>query len=90
MRSNALRGAKKTDSNTDILINPTYTIVTRDPLILPFLVTDVCVKVTANRGVIKGYKAADTITREAIIAKSQEEPSNFWSWFWFGAFLTKK
>jgi hypothetical protein len=87
---NALRGAKKTNPNTDILINPTYTIAINDPLILPFLVTDVCVKVTGNRGIIKGYKAAETITREAIVAKPQEESSSFWSWFWFGAFFTKK
>ena len=60
---NALRGAKKSDLTTDILVNPVYNIVTRDPWGFSFLLHDVCVQVKGYRAVVKGFKPAETITR---------------------------
>ena len=75
---NALRGDDKTVLSTDILVNPVYSIVTRDPLIFPFLVHDVCVQVKGNRGVIKGFKQATTTSLDR-----PPEPKKQSSWFNF-------
>jgi len=70
---NAIRGTKKTELNTDMLVNPVYSIATKDPFGLSFLVHDVCVNVSGNRAVVKGYKPAETITRPVAAGSSEDK-----------------
>ena len=78
---NALRGAEKTVAAADILVHPVYSVVTKDPLLFPFLVHDVCVQVRGFRGVIKGFKQATTTSLDR-----PNDPKKQSFWFNFSLF----
>jgi hypothetical protein len=78
---NALRGVEKTVSATEILVHPVYSVVTKDPLLFPFLVHDVCVQVRGYRGVIKGFKQATTTSLDR-----PNDPKKQSFWFNFSLF----
>lgn len=62
----AIRSATDNGLSADIVVNPVWSIVTKDPLIAPFWVHDVCAQVKGFRGVVKGFRAADTITTPGV------------------------
>jgi hypothetical protein len=55
---------------TDILVNPVWEIHTNDS----FFVNDVCARVVGYRGVIKGFKPMQTVTRAPEYKTSMDAP----------------
>ena len=77
---NALRGAEKTVAAEDILVHPVYSFATKNPLLFPFLVHDVCVQVRGYRGVIKSFKQAKTTSLDR---PKDTKKQGFWQNFFF-------
>lgn len=63
---------------TDIIVHPVWEI-TRDKTFFGLISDDVCAKVKGYRGVIKGFKPADTLTQPANVSGGgATRMFNFW------------
>jgi len=65
--------------STDIIVQPTWEI-TESKQFFGLLTDDVCAKVIGYRGVIEGFKPADTVTKPAQVT-ADGASGGFFGWF---------